>query len=245
MNYVIGDVHGCFTELNILLNKIEGRDQDAIFHFVGDWIDRGPNVPETMEWVAKNITLDGKYRSVKGNHDVEAVEWFNNEYIPWLENEKSKGAHIPETYYDFYKQVNEHFHNDLSKIRPYIETVTERMPYSEVVDVVSAGGVPVRYRICHAWHMSDHALKVQGHDEHYVNLYYRQCYWGYPEDDAILIHGHTPTIDEGYNLRNKSEDDPGLICYRLNSINVDGGCVFFPYFHRYPCMLSAICLDSL
>ncbi len=32
MNYVVGDVHGCFDELQILLNKIEGRDpyQDTV-----------------------------------------------------------------------------------------------------------------------------------------------------------------------------------------------------------------------
>lgn len=30
MHYVIGDVHGCFKELKLLLNKTESKDPDAI-----------------------------------------------------------------------------------------------------------------------------------------------------------------------------------------------------------------------
>ncbi len=77
MHYVIGDVHGCYKELKLLINKIESRDTDAIIYFVGDWVDRGPQVADVMQWVVDNITTDGKYRSVRGNHDQEAMDWYN------------------------------------------------------------------------------------------------------------------------------------------------------------------------
>ena len=44
MHYVIGDIHGCYQDMMALLNKIESQDQDAQIIFVGDFIDRGPDV---------------------------------------------------------------------------------------------------------------------------------------------------------------------------------------------------------
>ena len=58
MHYVIGDVHGCIRELKQLVNVIENQDPEAIFFFVGDWIDRGENTAQVMQWVVDNITLN-------------------------------------------------------------------------------------------------------------------------------------------------------------------------------------------
>ena len=66
MHYVIGDVHGCYDEMIALLNKIENQDPEAIIYFVGDFIDRGPKVWDVLEWAMEHITLDGKYRAVRG-----------------------------------------------------------------------------------------------------------------------------------------------------------------------------------
>ena len=73
MHYVIGDVHGCYDELMRLLQKIEEKDNDAIIYFVGDLIDRGPKVWEVLNWAMEHITPDGKYRSVRGNHEELAA----------------------------------------------------------------------------------------------------------------------------------------------------------------------------
>lgn len=76
MNYVIGDVHGCYTELMALLRKIEQQDNDAQFIFVGDWVDRGTGQMATLLWMLDNISETGKYQSVRGNHDQDAWDWF-------------------------------------------------------------------------------------------------------------------------------------------------------------------------
>ena len=60
MHYVIGDIHGCYQDMIALLNKIESQDQDAQIIFVGDFIDRGPDVDKVLDWSLENITLDGK-----------------------------------------------------------------------------------------------------------------------------------------------------------------------------------------
>jgi serine/threonine protein phosphatase 1 len=41
---VIGDIHGCYDELQSLLDKVGLTDTDAIIS-IGDCIDRGPEPP--------------------------------------------------------------------------------------------------------------------------------------------------------------------------------------------------------
>ena len=79
MHYVIGDVHGCYTELMSLLDKIESQDAEAQIIFVGDWVDRGSEQKQVLDWMMEHITEDGKYQSVRGNHDEEAWEWYKGE----------------------------------------------------------------------------------------------------------------------------------------------------------------------
>ena len=69
MHYVIGDVHGCYDEMMLLLQKIEKSDSEAQFIFVGDFIDRGPKVWDVLAWAMENITEDGKYLISNIEHD--------------------------------------------------------------------------------------------------------------------------------------------------------------------------------
>ncbi len=59
MHYVIGDVHGCYDEMTALLAKIESMDPEAEIWFVGDFIDRGPKVWETLCWAMEHIAENG------------------------------------------------------------------------------------------------------------------------------------------------------------------------------------------
>ena len=62
--YVIGDVQGCFTELDELLNQIAPGDEDHLW-FVGDLVNRGPQNREVMDLVTTLPNAD----CVLGNHD--------------------------------------------------------------------------------------------------------------------------------------------------------------------------------
>lgn len=236
MHYVIGDVHGCFKELKLLLDKIEAKDPDAIIYFVGDWIDRGEQVADVMQWVVDNITLDGKYRSVRGNHDQEAMDWYNTDFLPWSKEDHDPYDLLPETYYDFDSVVDTCFNRDPKALKPFFDKV-KSMPYNLAVEVTTLGDVNVTYRICHAWH---------NEDNHYETNLYERNYWGYNVADEIIVHGHTPTISHEYLLRGfPGEGRPGMIGYRHNDINVDSGCCFHKRAPEYPCMLSGICLETL
>jgi hypothetical protein len=50
MLYAIGDIHGCLSSLQDLLGKIEPTDQDTLV-FLGDYIDRGPNSREVVDFL--------------------------------------------------------------------------------------------------------------------------------------------------------------------------------------------------
>jgi serine/threonine protein phosphatase 1 len=67
---VIGDVHGCATELEDLLAELKLKPTDRVI-FVGDLVNRGPNTSGVLR-IARSIP---GARSVLGNHEVRLLEY--------------------------------------------------------------------------------------------------------------------------------------------------------------------------
>ena len=241
MHYVIGDVHGCYDEMMLLLQKIEKSDPEAQFIFVGDFIDRGPKVWDVLEWAMENITKDGKYQSVRGNHEQLVIEWYL-EFVKWC---KEKGYEteepMPNTRYDFTKWLNNMNYTNPAKILPIIEFF-HSLPFSKVVTVKTKFGKNLTYRIVHGWY--NYEEPQDSEKQQHCNLWERN-YWGKQENDEVIVHGHTPTISLDYRLRGFECDVPGMIGYRTNAINVDGGCCYFYQGHYASAMLCGICLETL
>ena len=58
--YVIGDVHGCAHSLERLLDQLGYRQQAGVWRhsrrmalFLGDIIDRGPQIREALHWCTR------------------------------------------------------------------------------------------------------------------------------------------------------------------------------------------------
>ena len=76
---IIGDIHGYATPLQELLNKMGYSNQDGIWKhpsrkviFVGDFIDRGPEIREVLH-IVKNMKDHNQALAVMGNHEYNAI----------------------------------------------------------------------------------------------------------------------------------------------------------------------------
>lgn len=76
---IIGDIHGHLSKLEQLLGKLNYQKINGTWHhperkaiFVGDYIDRGPQIRETLQLV-KGMTDAGAAIALMGNHEYNAV----------------------------------------------------------------------------------------------------------------------------------------------------------------------------
>ncbi|MCF7981339.1 MAG: metallophosphoesterase [Pseudomonadales bacterium] len=76
---VIGDVHGCYDALVELLHLLGYRQQEGVFRhpprqaiFLGDLVDRGPKIRETLHLV-QSMVARGSAQIVLGNHEINVI----------------------------------------------------------------------------------------------------------------------------------------------------------------------------
>lgn len=67
--YVIGDIQGCFDELQVLLKEIKYSAKDQLW-FAGDLVNRGPKSLETLRFIK---SLGKRAKVVLGNHDLHLL----------------------------------------------------------------------------------------------------------------------------------------------------------------------------
>ncbi|WXL24418.1 metallophosphoesterase [Ectopseudomonas mendocina] len=78
---LIGDIHGCGKTLERLLSDMGYAKQDGVWRhpkrmaiFVGDLVDRGPRIRETLHLV-HDMVQAGQALCAMGNHEMNALAW--------------------------------------------------------------------------------------------------------------------------------------------------------------------------
>ena len=117
----IGDIHGYADELKGLLLKLGYKESNGVYShskrkvlFVGDYIDRGPKIMETLN-IIKSMVDSGNAIALMGNHEYNALCF----YLP-----KPEGGHLREhlikniiQHYETLKQ----FQNEQKKYKEYLD----------------------------------------------------------------------------------------------------------------------------
>lgn len=88
---IIGDIHGYIKELKQLLKQLDYKIVNGVFThptrkvlFVGDYIDRGPEIKETLG-IVKAMVDAGNAIALMGNHEYNAI---------MFHTENSKGGYL-------------------------------------------------------------------------------------------------------------------------------------------------------
>jgi len=208
---LIGDVHGCFDELEALMVKlgyvIESRSPYRVTHpegrrlvFVGDLVDRGPKTPEVLR-IVMAMVRDGTAFCVAGNHDDKLRKALQGRDVKIahglaesLEQLSHETPEFRQEVIGFLDGLISHYVFDGGRLavshaglkEHYIGRGSPRIRsfamFGETTGEIDEFGLPVRYN----W-----ARDYRG--------------------DTMLVYGHTPVPEPEWLNR---------------TINLDTGCVF-------------------
>lgn len=75
--FVIGDIHGCYAELQDLLDKASLNSDDQIIS-IGDLIDRGDDSASVVQFFRDTPNAS----AIMGNHERKHIRWFDDQVEP-------------------------------------------------------------------------------------------------------------------------------------------------------------------
>ncbi|MER6997014.1 polynucleotide kinase-phosphatase [Streptomyces sp. NPDC000410] len=182
---IIGDIHGCRSELETLLAKlgyVDGAHPDGrTAVFVGDLVDRGPDSPGVLRLVMGMVAA-GNALCVPGNHE--------NKLGRWLKGRQVQHTHgLAETIEQLDKESDEF----RAQVREFIDGLVSHYVLDEGKLVVCHAGLPEKYHGRTSGRVRSHALygDTTGETDEFglpVRYPWAEDYRG----RAAVVYGHTP-----------------------------------------------------
>ena len=215
--FVVGDIHGRCAQLHGLLEMLPRDESTDTLVFLGDLIDRGPDVPGVVEHVL-NLCREDPERVIclRGNHEQMLLDFLDDASMIWMET-ATGGDRTFEQYTETPLRLR--MESDFDAAR---DLMAERIPPHQI-DF---------FRQLPLYHEDDHALYVHAGLEkgkHPSESSPHALLWTRDEDfhksyyGKPCVFGHTPTpflpwrgrfgrhgiylfnsaigIDTGYNLQ--------------------------------------------
>jgi protein phosphatase len=213
---IIGDIHGCYTELSALLSQLgysqsndaADGDLETIFTpppgrkavFLGDLVDRGPNSPAVLRLVMHMVDRGLAY-CVPGNHDIKLLRKLRGRDVQLTHG-------IVETLQQLEKEPPD-FRNQVAK---FLDGLVSHYVFDEGRLVVAHAGMKQEMQGRGSGKVRDFALfgETTGEVDEFglpVRYNWAADYRG----SATVVYGHTPIPEPEWLNR---------------TINIDTGCVF-------------------
>lgn len=194
--FVIGDIHGCKDLVQKIHNKIlelsKNIEGQKLLIYLGDYIDRGPNIKETIQILIDFCPNNFNKIFLLGNHEQMLFEFIsynpNSPYV-WFAN---GGAQTLESYgIDISKYIEESMEiEDINKMR---EEFIESLPsaHKNFFNQLKLNYEWKNYFFVHAGIDPDLPLEQQNKE---TMLWTREQKFFDPKMtyNKIIVHGHTP-----------------------------------------------------
>ncbi|TPE43321.1 polynucleotide kinase-phosphatase [Pontibacter mangrovi] len=210
---IIGDVHGCFDELQELLTKLGytlSNSADGRYHvqapagrkaiFLGDLTDRGPKSPDVLRLVMDMVS-SGTALCIRGNHDDKLLRYLQGKNVS-LEHGLEKTV----------QQLTATSDNFKSEVRTFLDGLIAHYVLDEGKLVVAHAGLPEQMHGRASSAVRAFCLygETTGEVDEFGLPVRHDWAKGY-RGKASVVYGHTPV--------------PG-IDWLNNTLNIDNGCVF-------------------
>ncbi|MFF8845187.1 polynucleotide kinase-phosphatase [Streptomyces sp. NPDC015127] len=185
---IIGDIHGCSSELETLLAKLGYEDgvhpEGRTAVFVGDLVDRGPDSPGVLRRVMGMVAA-GNALCVPGNHENKLGRYL-------------KGRNVQHTHglAETIEQLEKEDAGDPAfreRVREFIDGLVSHYVLDEGRLVVCHAGLPEKYHGRTSGRVRSHALygDTTGETDEFglpVRYPWAEDYRG----RAAVVYGHTP-----------------------------------------------------
>ena len=207
---IIGDIHGCFDELCVLLEKLgyaidreklaAAPPQGRKAIFLGDLCDRGPKNVEALRLVTGMVESGAAY-CVAGNHDVKLLKKLRGANV-----QLSHGLDIT------VEQLGAQGEEFAARVKSFLDSLLSHYVFDGGKLVVAHAGLKEKLQGRASGRVRDFCLygDTTGETDEYglpVRLPWANDYRG----KACVVYGHTPTpVVEAIN----------------NTFCIDTGCVF-------------------
>jgi protein phosphatase len=206
---IIGDVHGCATELEALLALL-GYERDAgeVWRhpagrkvvFLGDLVDRGPRVPDVLR-IAMAMVEAGTALAVPGNHDIKL-----------LKKLRGRDVQISHGLAESLAQLEAETPEFRDRVAPFLDDLVSHYLLDGGRLVVAHAGMKEEMQGRGSGRVRDFALygETTGETDEF-GLPIRYNWAAEYRGSATVVYGHTPVPEPEW----------------LNqTINIDTGCVF-------------------